>query len=270
MTKKKTKYLIDTSAVPVALGESTPSHYHHFADAVADGTCWTSIYIRKEFIARWVCYCIRKAFEVDHLPDGASALYHLEQDFGIRDVKTGLHALAALLRQKGSVDNTRSMAKELARLAVGSVRKFDRRFKRCPSNSCKCKIGGKELKVDFNHLFEDLRDFLQSVGTVDDCEINSFLALGRQGHAARLLNDPEVANKTRAGEKLAKLHAKCKWITCKQCRTIGDAVIVLDQSPSWCLVHIDKDFEILCRATNRHHKQIQSERAIERDVPRPD
>jgi hypothetical protein len=260
----KRKYLIETSAVPVALGESTPSHCNHFVDAVADGTCWTSIYIRKEFLARWVCYYVRMAFAVDHFQDLASALYHLEQSFSIRDVKAGQHALAALLQQKGRIENTRTMAKELARLAVGTLRKFDRRFRSRTSNSCGCEIGGKELKVDFNDLFEDLRTFLRLVDTVDDCPINSFLRLGRKGPSASLLNSPDVRQRTKSGENLTKLRAEQKWITCKECRTIGDAVIVLDQSPSWCLVHIDKDFEILCKAAGREHKPIQSERAIEK------
>lgn len=268
MTKKKRKYLIETSAVPVALGESTRSHRSHFTDAVADGSCWTSIYVRKEFIHRWIRDYIRMAFTVAHFQRVAEALYHLEQEFGTRAVKTYVHALAAQLQKKGGVDNTRAMAKEIARLAVGKLRTFDRRFRRCPSNSCKCKIGGKDLKVDFNHLFEDLRRFLQSVDTVDDCPVNSFLGLGRQEHAARLLSNPDVEQKTKSGKKLANLHAAGKWITCRQCATIGDAVIVLDQSPSWCLVHIDKDFQILCPAANRMHKLILSERALEKNVPK--
>ena len=83
-TKKKRKYLIDTSAVPVALGESTPSHCNHFADAVADGTCWTSVYIRKEFIHRWVRDYIRMAFTVAHFERVPEALYHLEQALALK------------------------------------------------------------------------------------------------------------------------------------------------------------------------------------------
>jgi hypothetical protein len=48
------KYLVETSAVPVALGESTTRHSSHIAEATADGELWTSLYVRKEFIARWI------------------------------------------------------------------------------------------------------------------------------------------------------------------------------------------------------------------------
>lgn len=268
MTKKKRKYLIETSAVPVALGESTPAHCSHFADAVADGSCWTSIYIRNEFIRRWIRDYIIMAFTVDHFRDLPTALYHLEQDFRIRDVKTGIHALAILLAQKGAIENSHEMAKELARLAIGNLRKFDRRFPRRTSNSCGCRIGGKELRVDFNHLFEDLRAFIDSIKEVDDCPINRFLARSRNGLAGRLLKGRDVVSGTKSGKNLQALYDKGKPITCRQCKTIGDAVIVLDQPPSWCLVHIDKDFQILCPAVDHDNKLIQAERAIETNVPK--
>ncbi|MHC4398608.1 MAG: hypothetical protein ACYTG0_02910 [Planctomycetota bacterium] len=265
----KTKYLIETSAVPAALGESTPFHCRHFQDEVGDGTCWTSIYIRMEFVRRWIRHYIRMAFETDHYQDLSTALYHLEQDFGARGVKATGHAIAALLQQQGKIEDTRTAAKELGRLAVGQLRKFDRRFQRRTPNSCGCKIGDKELKVDFNHLFEDLKEFMSSVDTVRDCPINAFLGFRRDGNADRLLDNPEVREKTKSGKRLAELNERGKWITCRECATIGDVVIVLDQPPSCCLVHIDEDFNILCDATNRQHKPIRSQRAIERGTRHP-
>ena len=260
--------MIETSALPAALGESTPAHCSHCADAVADGNCWTSIYIRKEFIRRWIHYYIRMAFAVDYFQDLGKAMHYLEQDFSIRDVKTGLHGLALLLAEKGEIKNSHDMAKELSRLAIGNLRKFDRRFRRRTPSKCGCKIGGKELRVDFNHLFEDLRAFIDSIGEVDDCPINEFLAIGGNRLAGKLLKARDVVSKTKSGEKLRALHDKGTPITCRLCAKIGDAVIALDQPPSWCLVHIDKDFNILCPAVGREHKPIQSERAIDTDVPK--
>ncbi|HUT94884.1 MAG TPA: hypothetical protein VMY37_35830 [Thermoguttaceae bacterium] len=265
---KKKKYLIETSAVPAALGESTPAHCARFVEVVADGTCWTSIYIRKEFVRRWIRYYVRMAFCADYYQDLSSALYDLEQDFSIRDVKTGQHALATFLRDKGAVQNGRTLAKELAHFAVVALRKFDHRFQKRTNNSCGCKIGGTELNVDFNHLFDDLRCFLESIDVVADCPINSFLRLNKPGPASRLLSQPDVVEKTKSGEKLAKLRAASRHITCKECQTIGDAVIALDQPPSWCLVHIDKDFCILCKAANREQKLLPSLRAVEKDAPK--
>jgi len=222
-----------------------------------------------EFMRRWIRDCIKMAFQIDHFQDLPSAMHYLNQEFGIRGVKTQNYLLAEFLREKGNVNSGRDLAKEFARLAIGQLKKFDREFLRIASNSSKCQIGGKELKVDFNHLFDDLREFLQAVGVVTDCQVNTFLGLNRSGKASRILQ-AEGIQKTKAGEKLAGLKAQNKWITCKECSTIGDAVIALEQPRSCCLVHIDKDFQILCKATQREHKQIQSLRAIERGAPEVD
>lgn len=267
MTTKK-KYLIETSAVPVAMGGSTPAHCQHFISAIADGNLWTSIYIRQEFIRRWICDCIKMAFAVDHFQDLPSAMHYLNQEYG-RGPKTQNYLLAEMLRRLGNVHSGRDMAKEFARLAIWEVRKFDRQFRSRISNSCKCKVGGKELKVDFNHLFDDLRAFRRLFDPVDDCEVNAFLGLSKSGKGARLLAAEEV-QETKAGRQLAKLKDGRKRITCTQCARIGDAVIALDQPPSWCLVHIDHDFHVLCRATGRQNKPVLSERAVDGNLPRID
>ena len=261
------KYLVETSAVPVALGESTTRHCDHFAAATADGELWTSLYVRKEFIARWILSYIRMAFVTDHFKDLAEAQYHLSQDFSIRDVKTQVHAVGVLLQTKGRITSTRVMAKELARLAVGELHKFDKLLKRRTPNSCGCQIGGKEMKIDFNHLFDDLRAFCKSQETVENCDVNRFLGIGKSGLASHLVANKEVETKTTAGGNLAKRLTEQKSIACEACATIGDAVIALEQPRAWCLVHIDHDFEILCTATSRQHKVILSERAVETDVP---
>ena len=73
MTSQKPKYFVETSAVPVALGESTQAHCQHFGDATSDGTLHTSIYIRKEFIHRSILDYAEMAFVVDHFSDLSEA-----------------------------------------------------------------------------------------------------------------------------------------------------------------------------------------------------
>jgi hypothetical protein len=204
----KKKHLIETSAVPVALGESTPAHCAAFRDAVAGGTQDTSTYIRKEFLRRWICHYIRMAFEVDQCGNFEHALHRLNQTFSIRDAKTSTHAITLFLQEKTPITNCRSMAKELARLAIAEVKKFDRFFRSRTPNASGCRIGGKPLNVDFNHLFDDLRTFVNSVGNVTDCPVNAFLALGSAGKASRLVANDLVATKTKAGKNLAKLQGK--------------------------------------------------------------
>jgi hypothetical protein len=263
----KKKHLIETSAVPVALGESTPAHCAAFREAVVGGTQDTSTYIRKEFLRRWICYYIRMAFEVDHCGSLEHALQRLNQTFSIREAKTAIHAITLLLREKGPITNRRIVAKELARLAIAELRRFDRTFRSKTSNASGCRIGGKALTVDFNHLFDDLRAFMDSVGIVKDCPVNAFLAFGSEGKASRLVTNDLVATKTKAGQNLAKLQAKNRWVTCRECRTIGDAIIALEQPEGWCLVHIDAAFTILCEALHREHKPIPSLTAVDPHAP---
>lgn len=223
--------------------------------------------MRKEFILRWIVKDIDVAFEIDHFESVSDAFYHLEQAFGIRDVKATIRSIATCLEQKGAMDNTRLMAIEFVRNAAYRLRRFDRILKRRTANRCGCVIGSRPLRIDYNAPFECLREFLTSVDVVEDCPVNEFLGLGKSsGRAPRLLEIDDVRNRTRSGEKLKSLHDRNQWITCTQCKSIGDAVIALDQPKTHVLVHIDEDFKILCRAVQKPHQLILSERAVEREA----
>ncbi len=145
------------------------------------------------------------------------------------------------------------------------MKQFDSVFAARVHNLCKCQIGGRTPQVDYNHLLDDLRDFYESFLTpVTDCEVNAFLQLDRRrGRARGLLEDAEV-RKLQVGKRLAALAEENAWVTCKECSTIGDAVIALEQPPSWCLVHLDAAFVQLCRVRGRPNKHIKSVIAIEK------
>jgi hypothetical protein len=55
-------------------------------------------------------------------------------------------------------------------------------------------------------------------------------------------------------------------ITCKECERVGDAVIALEQTKGFTLLHIDKSFDVLCTARKMPHQKIPSLRAAERDA----
>lgn len=261
---KKTKYLVETSAIPVALRESTPKHCQHFTESVADGVLFVSTYVRMEFIRRWIRDYVKLAALIDHFGNMADALDHVNQEFGIRRVKALNHLVTVVLRQEGEVQNTRAMATEVARIAVAKLRQFDRTFVSRIPNTCGCRIGSRQLRVDFNDLFEDLRAFLRSIDVVHDCPVNDFLKLGKPGAAQKLLQH-EKARKTKVGAALSKYHEAATRVTCRECQRIGDAVIALEQPKYCCLAHIDRAFDHLCEATGRQHKLILSQRAVEKD-----
>jgi hypothetical protein len=255
--------------MPAALGESTKRHCQHFVYETADGELYTSIYVRKEFIRRWVRSLIRIAFAVDFFGTVDDALADLEQDFSIREIKASLHAIANMLRENGDLRNTKEASKEFGRLAVSTLARFDRRFSgRFTNNLCGCQTGGKQIHVDYNSLLGELRQFVQAVDDFPDCPINGFLDFSNPlGRAGQLLKHESV-KETKAGEKLSEFAKEEAIIDCRKCAQIGDAVIAIEQPKSWCLAHIDAAFETLCHATQKPHKRIESERATEPDVPK--
>jgi hypothetical protein len=267
MAKKGKKFLVETSAVRPALGDSTAKHGAHFREQVQGGSLYTSVYIRMEFIRRWICDTIRMALTIEQCSDVAEALCIIEQDFSPRSVKGALAVLQRCLRENGVLDSTHAAAEEVARLAVNWLKRFDRVFAARINNVCNCRIGAKSLEeVDFNHLLTDLHAFREAFLTpVTDCEVNGFLQLHDSGsRAAPLLTDPAALD-TSAGKNLKALQEKQKWVTCKECSKIGDAVIALEQPASWSLVHVDGAFNELCRVREREHLQIKSVLAVERE-----
>jgi hypothetical protein len=267
--KKKQKYLVETSAVRPALGQSTPKHCQHFSSQVADGALFTSLYIRKEFIRRWVCGAARLAFAIAQFGEVEAALYYLEQDFSQRDNKAVIATIAAFLRQIGPLANTAAAAEEVAGLAVRWLALFDSTFPSRTGNTCGCRIGGMILDVDFNSVLDDLNEFYRSFSNpVTNCAVNDFLQLDRlKGRATPLLAD-EGASKLPVIQKLEKYADAQTWVTCKECGPIGDAVVALEQQASWTLVHTDEAFTKLCPVLGRKNKLIPSARALDRDVYR--
>jgi hypothetical protein len=123
------------------------------------------------------------------------------------------------------------------------------------------------LNIDFNHLWDDIRQFFQATRIVLDCPINQFMDFRPLGRASRLLSHPEVPTRTNSGAALEKVRASGKPITCRECGRIGDAVIALEQPRSMTLIHIDRDFDVLCDALERPHRWLPSERTVENGVP---
>ena len=264
---KKTKYLVDTSAVRPALAASTAAHCKHFQDETKDGSLWTSLYIRMEFIRCWICELARIAFTIEHFSDVEQAMFYLEQEFSQRQNKGDIACIGSFVKEIGPLRNCHAAAEEFASLAMRWLKKFDLVFASRITNLCKCQIGGKTPNVDYDNLLPDLHEFYKSFVTpVTDCEVNAFLQIGvAKGRAEALLSDP-LALKLTAVENLAKLKQKEIWITCPDCAKIGDVIISLEQPGSWSLAHVDKSFNDLCRVLKRNNKEIKSVRAFDKEL----
>lgn len=265
-TTKRPTYLVETSAVQPAIGGSTPKHNEHFRRSTADGTLATSIYIRKEYIDRWFLDLVRVATTIAMCDTVAHALVVLEQSFKPRDVKGVLHALSSMLTAQGSVGNTRAAAEEAASAAVIYLRTFDKTFTTRTSNRCGCEIGGLELNVDYNRLLNDLAAFANKFRqTVEDCQVNRLMRVDKHNGLSKQMVDDESLSDVVAVQQLGKIRAKSKHINCKNCRTIGDAVIAADQPKSVSLVHLDGAFVPLCGMMETDRLGLKSVTAAEAD-----
>jgi hypothetical protein len=254
MPPSRAKYLVETSALRPALGSPSVKHNQHFAAVVRDGDLYTSVYIRMEFIRHWVCYFIRAALYRAQCNNLANALYHLEQAFG-RGPKDALSMIQQHLLGCGSLSSDTS-AEEIASLALRILEKFDSAFPKSIENSCRCQIGTRSPAVDYNSILSDLHAFHDGfLAPVQDCQINKFLKSRKR---AESLTKNEALAGLAAVKNLNDFQMRSKWITCTECRKIGDAVIALDQPASHCLVHIDQAFDKLCPALERDHKPIAS------------
>lgn len=260
MSTPKKKMIVETSSVRAALNETNRHHHEHFKSKTDGAALHSSVYIRMEFIRAFIKPIIEVAFRVDHYGSVAEALGEIEEEFAIRKVKLGLQIVRSMLQDIGALGNEKANAKEIARLAIVKLKLFDRTFPSRINNGCGCRIGAKEMPIDYNKFFESLRHFMEVTANVSDCPINEFVGFrSPNGRTQKLLGHTGAAG-TKAGQNLSKYANKTKHIDCGRCSRIGDAVIALEQGKSFDLVHIDGAFNELCDATGRSHIEVKSAR----------
>lgn len=260
------KYLIETSAVLAAVSLSTKAHARHYADAVRDGQQWTSVYIRKEFIAGFFCELVYVASFIAQRTSVKDALNLLTQRYSIRAIKVDLIAISQLLEQRRAMDNPNIAAEEIGRLAINWLKTFDKMFRDRIPNECGCRIGHKRPTIDYNTLLKDLSDFYEDfTEPVDDCPVSDFVGIGDTvGRGQRLVAE-KTTNRLDSVKNLAKLLAAGARFVCDDCRKIGDAVIALEQPADVCLVHLDRAYTKFCPFLKREHKHIKSATALDNE-----
>lgn len=265
MNEGGVKYLVETSAVPAALGLSTTAHRRHCDEAVRDGRQWTSIYIRMEFIRVFYCELAHMAFFISQRSSVRDSLVLLSNRFSIRKIKVDMIALGTLLEQRSAMHEPALAALEIARLANLWLKSFDRTFREKTPNQVGCLIGNKRPTIDYKTLLQDLNAFYEDfTENVPDCPINDFLGVGNaQGKAHELLGE-EKPRRIDSVKQLAGLMEAGRRFSCDKCRKIGDAVIALEQPEDQCLVHLDKAFNEFCVVLKREHKHLKSASAIDK------
>jgi len=256
----KTKYLVETSALRPALGSPSAKHNQHFAELVKDGELYGSVYVRMEFIRRWICYFIRAGSVINQCGTVTNGLYHLEQDFG-RGPKGALAMIQGILSRAGVLDDTPKIAiEEIASYLTRFIKRFDEVLQKRTANASTCRIGDKTLAIDFNCALADLTRFYTDFNTpIQNCEVNNkLLQLSRRRSRANLLLEDAKTKKLDSVQNLRELKEKKTWVTCTECQTIGDVVIALEQEQDVHLVHIDGAYNQLCPVLGRKNKLVKS------------
>jgi hypothetical protein len=223
------KYLTETSAVSAATNASTEAHGRHYTDAVRDGQQWTSIYIRKEFIARFFCEAAYMAFFIAQRTSVRDALVLLSQGYSIREIKVDMTVIALLLDRARAMDNSQTAAEEIGRLAINWLKTFDRSFSNRIPNACGCRIGNKRPSIDYNTMLKDLNAFYEDfTEPVDDCPVNDFVGIGDPAGRGQALVAEKTHQKIDSARNLAGTFSKpssaegCRWtIPVGTCAIVG-------------------------------------------------
>jgi hypothetical protein len=265
---KATRYLFDTSAVRPLLNWSTTEHVGHVKGLVADGEIWASVYVRKEYAARWVCDMIYAALVMDQSVDVADGMFRLEQEFG-RKPKSSLAGISLYLRKVGTLpnDNPRKAAEELASAAIQALDDFDDAFGKLINNRSGCQIGGAKAVIDYDDLLATAHKFRETFQRpVLDCKVNTFIQIRNpKGRLSPFLSDSK-ASKLDAVKNAKSFQDSQTHITCRECGKIGDVVIALEQPASHCLVHTDHSYNELCRCLDRQHLEAPSVKAVDKQI----
>lgn len=271
---QRKKLLVETSAVPPAIGQSSGQHVAHFNEEVAENLLCTSTYVRKETLRLWVCEVIELAQLVDLSPTLSDAFSWWKERYGRQPKLQGFVDSAFLRKQISLTDqDTRGAALELAQLALDVIDKFDLTFKSRTQNSCGCQIGGVAVDADGNSLLADLSRFRHEfLREVEGCPINDYLQIAhKKGRAVRFAACEHLdKNKgTRAlRAPLLEIITAQKEIRCVACGSIGDQVIAMEQPAAYTLVHTDNSFNVLCECTGRNHHQIRSNASFAPKIPK--
>jgi hypothetical protein len=260
------KYLTETSAVLAAIGASTTGHNRHYSDLTKGGKKFSSVYIRKEFIARVFCELAFAAFSISQRTSVKNALVVLSQRYSIRSIKIDVIALAHLIEREAAMTDPKTAAVEVARLGIDWLKVFDRVFKSRIENKSGCQIGDAKPVIDYNDMLEDLYSFYEGFGdSVDDCSVNDFVEIGVPTGKGRLLANEPKLQKIDSVKNLVKILDAGTRFVCDECRKIGDVIIALEQPDTHCLVHIDNAFNKFCPFLNRDHLHMKSVIALDNE-----
>lgn len=277
----KLKPFLDTSvARPVLVGTSL--YRQHLKDCFGDSSLYVSPFIQMEFTRGFICHLLDFYFLLD-IPtiETIGDAFTLWSDrFSSRELKSVLQMISQLIDARGlSFSDPKDKEKGLkavSQIVERLVIKWNNTFKLVGQNSTRCQRALLSLKIGkVLSNRENFRDFLTTFNDLKSCskqcKAYQFLfADNAQNVKALVKHASTFSNRTsaensgfiRIAKKLERILQKGQDISCKECGSLGDAIIALDGPPGMRLEHTDYSFDHLCNLIGYPHQRHPSQMAF--------
>ena len=237
-------------------------------------TFLTSLYLRMEFMRRWILTGIRIYIAARRRGSLSWAISWASEEMGSREPK-------AVAKWAAEYDRVKSRAKlgeaerceQFGKLVLRCARDYDLLFRMVNPSKTKCRRGQLAFDYSARSTREALRDFYQRFSAEDHaCGLAELLSPEHRCPKARPVVDANPtdvpSNARRAFKalhvKLNELFSTCRVPSCGSCSALGDLLIALEQPRRTTLYTVDHLFDALCPLLGKPHKRLASIRAVAR------
>lgn len=270
------KALFDTSCVHSVLApDLEPSVVEQIPCPSKSCKYFTSMYLRMEFLRRWIITGIEVYARADRTKDLPETLIWFSHRFGSRENKIVLQ-WSAHNTKSFQEDPTGEPVQRFGWLVLTMALLYDQIFKKFVQLKTGCKRGLLTIDPNSPTMRKALFDFYERFTSPEHtCKLGSLLKIKRGFPKLRRLlaaNARDYPRESRRSlknlqEKLREFVDSKKTPTCQDCHTIADILVALEQPPKATLYHIDHSFLAICPILKHKHKRLRSVLASAPGIP---
>lgn len=270
------KALFDTSCIHAVIApDLEPSVCKQIPQPSKTCKYFTSMYLRMEFLRRWIITGIEIYARAGLTKDIAETLNWFSHRFGSRENKIVLQ-WSAHNTKSFQEDPTGEPVQRFGWLVIKLAFRYDQIFKKFVQPRTSCKRGLVEIDSNSPTMRKALFDFHERFSSPEHtCKLESLLNIGKGFPKLRRVLDTDPSDYPRESRRslkelqknLERFVKEQKTPTCQDCHTIADVLVALEQPPKTTLYHIDHSFSALCPILKHRHKLIQSVLASAPGIP---
>jgi len=225
--------------------------------AICANPCDTSFFVFMEFKRGVIQTLIELYYVVAEEESPADAFHYFSQSFRIRETKTVLSAIGALLLQRDLENNKQKVLVTLERLIRESLIRFNGLIRKFINDKSKCPLA----KASIENSYEE---FQQQITCEAKCQISQFwkdnkLILEKLIHQGNV--EPHRSNKgfSNALPMYEKVIEDPNLGQRKNtCPRLGDTIIAIEMPSSHTMLTFDKSFESLCSILGKDVTRLPS------------